>query len=89
MGLTEPQAKVLGVLAALGPYGTLTVRELCNETGCSAPRIRGVVNLLTYDGLALRGRRTPAEYQITGSGRNLLNDPRYRDYLPRPNEVAL
>ncbi|MFI7667814.1 hypothetical protein [Nocardia sp. NPDC049526] len=83
MPLTEPQAKVLGVLAGLKPAEALTVRELCSATGLNPSRARAIVTRLSYDGLLSGTSRTPAAYWITTHGRAIIQKPAYRDYVRR------
>lgn len=83
MPLTERQAALLALLAALAPEQTLTVKQLCGAAGLSESRTRSMIGTLAESGLASSIGRNPVGWRITDRGRALLMAPRYREYLPR------
>lgn len=76
MALSEPQAKVLAALADRA----LAVRQLCLLVGLSQHATRAALRSLSYLGWVryFPGTRT---WRITKSGRRVISDPRYRDFL--------
>lgn len=75
MALTEPQAKVLGVLAGQA----LTFADIHTCTGLSEHTTRATVHALAYLGWA---RRAASCWRITDDGRRVIGEPRYRDFRP-------
>lgn len=79
MALSDSQARVLGVLAALqSPQTHAEIHARIEALSTNATR--DAVNALTFRGLALRSERTPAEWCITPTGRAVAAQSRYADY---------
>ncbi|MGW4242631.1 BlaI/MecI/CopY family transcriptional regulator [Nocardia sp. NPDC004722] len=81
MALTYTQAKVLGVLVALGAAQARTVRQVCAETQLSQGTVRTVLRRLSYLGLAMGTRQSPPNWRCTVRGRQAFNRAGYRDRI--------
>lgn len=80
MALTEPEAKILGVLPLSDAASAPTVRELSRETGLPETSIRRALLRLVRTGLAVATLHGPARWRATDRGRLTISQPGYREY---------
>ena len=82
MALTESQAKVLGVMQALGKHETATALALLS--GLTSPTARTALRMLETRGLVASGTTVPTFWRITDTGRSVIGRPVYREYRDHP-----
>ncbi|MFF2549912.1 helix-turn-helix domain-containing protein [Nocardia sp. NPDC058058] len=80
MALTEYEARVLGRLAALAITNSVTVSELCRQTGLTESSARKALMRLSRIGLVYGSTRGPARWRSTDRGRRAISRPAYREY---------
>lgn len=83
MPLTQPEAKVLGVLSGLEVPNAKTVRELCNSTGLTEGSTRRALMSLSRVGLVQGTQQGPARWRSTDRGRLAIKLPAYSEYGAR------